>query len=207
MTEQHYFTRTPETPSHEREITEVLRGKRYRFVTDAGVFSKDRVDLGTRILIEAMQLPSSGKILDLGCGYGPIGVVAADLAPNCFVCMVDVNERAAALAERNLALNGVENAAVYVGDGFSPVEEHRFSMILSNPPIRAGKKVIYPLMEEAKHRLVDGGRLCIVIRTKQGAKSMQKHLETVFGNLEILALESGYRVLQAVKRKEEPKES
>lgn len=200
MAEQHYFTQNPDAPHRERVITETLRGRQYRFITDTGVFSKDRVDKGTRILIETMQLPAAGKILDLGCGYGPIGVVAADLAPDCFVYLVDVNRRAVELAKRNLELNGINNAAVYLGDGFAPVAEHKFSLIVSNPPIRAGKKVIYPMMETAKEHLVEGGRLCIVIRTKQGAKSMQKHLEAVFGNLEILIIDSGYRVLQAVKK-------
>lgn len=199
MSDQHYFTRTPQSPTREMEFTQVLRGKMYRFVTDTGVFSKTRVDSGTRLLIESMQVPAEGLICDLGCGYGPIGLVAADMAPACFVHMVDVNERAVALARRNLELNGIHNAQVFVGDGFEPVDGHRFSLILTNPPIRAGKKVIYPMVEKARDHLVSGGRLCLVIRTRQGARSMEKHMESVFGNVETIAKGGGYRVLQSVR--------
>ena len=179
MSSQHYFTAQPESKTDEREITASLRGKSYRFVTDAGVFSKGHVDEGTRLLIETVEFPASGLICDLGCGYGPIGLVAADQSPACMVHLVDVNARAVALAERNLELNNVTNAEVFLGDGFAPLPAGNYHLILTNPPIRAGKKVVYPLVEEAYQRLEPGGRLCLVIRTKQGAKSMEKHMASL----------------------------
>ncbi len=200
MSEQHYFTAQPQTPTDEMEFTETLLGHTYRFITDTGVFSKDRVDAGSKLLLEAVEFPQDGLICDLGCGYGPIGIVAAHESPQCLVHMVDINERAVGLAVRNLANNGLSNAQVFSGDGFTALPAAKYALILTNPPIRAGKKVIYPMVHQAWERLENPGRLCLVIRTKQGAKSMEKHMEAVFGNVETIAKGGGYRILQSVKQ-------
>ncbi|MFO7264882.1 MAG: class I SAM-dependent methyltransferase [Limnochordales bacterium] len=198
MTE-HYYTAKPQAPHRPREVAIELRGRRYVFLTDAGVFSKGRVDPGTRLLIEHLPLPVTGWALDLGCGYGAIGLVIAAESPQAQVLMVDVNERAVELARKNLARNGVRNAQVLVSDGYAAVGDVRFALIASNPPIRAGKRVIYPWVDEAYARLEPGGRLLMVARTSQGAKSLAKKIAEVFGNVTEVAKGSGYRVMEAVR--------
>ena len=128
----------------------------------------------TRLLIEALPLPSEGRMLDLGCGYGPVGIAAARENPGLEVVMVDINQRAVELAAVNARLNGVVNVDIRQGDGFSVVPEKDFALIASNPPIRAGKQVVYPLLAAAREHLAPDGLLCVVIRTKQGARSLEK---------------------------------
>lgn len=196
---EHYFSAQPQAARRPRTVTVALRGREYVFVTDAGVFSRGRVDKGTRLLIEHLPLPAAGPVLDLGCGYGPVGVVVAAESPAARVLMVDVNERAVELARANLRRNGIDNAEAVAGDGFAAAGGRRFSLIASNPPIRAGKRVVYAWVEEARRRLLPGGRLVMVARTSQGAKSLARKMEEVFGNVSELAKGSGYRVLQAVR--------
>lgn len=195
----HYFTAKPRSAHRPEEVVETLRGREFVFVTDAGVFSKGRVDPGTRLLIEHLPLPASGNVLDLGCGYGPIGLAIASESADARVIMVDVNERAAELARRNLRRNGIDNADVVVGDGFIAVPDRQFSLIVSNPPIRAGKRVVYPWVDEAHQRLVPGGRLLMVARTSQGAKSLARKIADVFGTVSEPGKGSGYRVLEGVR--------
>ncbi|HEY3364618.1 MAG TPA: class I SAM-dependent methyltransferase [Symbiobacteriaceae bacterium] len=198
MTE-HYYTARPEAQHDLATFTATLRGQEFRFVTDAAVFSRDRIDFGSALLIEAMQVEPEDTVLDLGCGYGPIGVSAAYLAPGGRVYMVDVNERAAGLARRNLAENGLQNAEVRVGDGVEPVRDLMFDKVVTNPPFRAGKAVVYGLIDGAHAVLKPGGALFVVIQTKQGAPSMKKQLAQVFGNVEDIAREAGYHVFKSVR--------
>lgn len=196
---EHYFTAQPSAARRTEEVVETLRGREYVFLTDAGVFSRGRVDKGTRLLIEHLPLPAGGDVLDIGCGYGPIGLVVAAESPDANVLMVDVNERAVELARRNLQRNGVANAQVVVGNGFDVVGDRHFSLIASNPPIRAGKRVIYPWVEAAHERLLPGGKLLMVARTSQGAKSLARKIEEVFGNVGEPGKGSGYRILEGVR--------
>lgn len=199
----HYYSADPRAGHDVREIREVIRGLELTFLTDAGVFSRSRIDRGTRLLLEALPLDApgfrQGAILDLGCGYGPIGITLAKLLPRSVVYMVDPNRRAVDLARRNAALNGVENVRVFEGEGYDPLPpDLAFSAIVTNPPIRAGKKVVYGLVDEAPRRLEPGGTFTCVVQTKQGAKSLRAHIEAVFGNVAELEKEGGYRVLHAV---------
>ncbi len=171
----------------------------FRFITDTAVFSRDRIDFGSALLIEAMQLEPDATVLDVGCGYGPIGMSAAKLAPQGKVYMVDVNERAAGLARRNLDENGIANAEVRVGDALEPVRGITFDHVLTNPPIRAGKAVIYRIVDEAHAALRTGGSLWVVIQTKQGAPSMKKKMQQTFGNVDDVEREAGYHVFRSVK--------
>ncbi|MBO8142719.1 MAG: class I SAM-dependent methyltransferase [Firmicutes bacterium] len=200
---EHYFTARPSASHRIREVREELRGRPFSFLTDAGVFAKRRVDPGTRLLIRCLPLPVEGNALDLGCGYGPIGTVIGALSPGARVFLIDVNERAADLARRNLERNGVTGAQVLVGDGFEPVAGTRFVLIASNPPLRAGKRVVYEWVRQAFDRLVPGGCLFMVARTSQGALSLARHMESVFGRVEEVAKGGGYRVLSA-RRPEHP---
>ncbi|MGE5593498.1 MAG: class I SAM-dependent methyltransferase [Betaproteobacteria bacterium] len=167
-------------------------------MTDAGVFAKGKLDRGTRLLIEAVDVPERSLVLDLGCGYGPIGIAAAVLCPTCRVCMTDVNERACELARRNAALNGAVNTEVICGAGFSPVKGMKFDLILSNPPIRAGKRVLFEIIEGAATHLNPGGRLVVVAQTKQGAKSLLRMLAEVFPVAREVDKGGGYRVMEGV---------
>lgn len=198
MTNEHYFTPRPTSEPNAKRIIATLRGKEYQFMTEAGVFSRSRVDLGTRLLINALPLPERGRILDLGCGYGPVGIAVARERPEVEVVMVDVNQRAVELARVNAQLNGVPAVDVRHGEDFSVVPEHDFALIATNPPIRAGKKVVYPLLAGAKeHLLPPGGILCVVVRTKQGAGSLERHLRTAYSRVETIAKGGGYRVFAA----------
>lgn len=198
----HYFAPRPDLPHRPREFTTRLRGEELTFLTDAGVFSRGRVDPGTRLLAEAMEIGPADTVLDLGCGYGPLGMVAARLAPHGRVYLVDVNPRATALAQENLKRNRIDNAQVLTGDGLAPVANLSFDQILINPPVRAGKGVVYPLLKEAYRHLRPGGSLWVVIRTRQGAESLRRFLEEVFGEGEVEEKEKGggYRVYRCRKR-------
>lgn len=194
---EHYYTNRPSAAHEETSFNTTLRGMSFRFVTDAGVFSRDRVDFGSLLLLETMRIGAADTVLDLGCGYGPIGMVAARLAPQGYIYMVDVNERAVELARRNLAANGIANAEVRVGDGLAAVQGIAFDTILTNPPIRAGKATVYRLLEEAHAALKPGGTLWVVVQTKQGAPSMKRKLAELFGNVTDVDRKAGYHVLAA----------
>ena len=191
----HYFSEHPVSKPRFGLIRTYLRGRFFEFLTASGVFSKKRVDLGTRLLIESMVLPERGSVLDLGCGYGAVGVVAAVLNPCLRVFMVDVNERAVGLAKKNAKRNGVANVAFGRGFLYKPVNDLRFDAILSNPPVSAGMKIIYPIIEQAPLHLVSGGDFQMVVRSKIGGKRLMQKLDESFGNVEVLSRQSGYRVL------------
>lgn len=196
---EHYYTHRPSTEHEERAVHATLRGMDFSFITDAGVFSRERVDFGSQLLIEAMRFEPTATILDLGCGYGPIGAVAARLAPQGYVYMVDVNERAVSLARRNLRANRIRNAEARVGDGLEPVRGIAFDVILTNPPLRAGKAVVHRLIDEAYDALVPGGSLWVVVQNKQGAPSMKRKLQELFGSVTDVARKAGYHVFQATR--------
>jgi 16S rRNA (guanine1207-N2)-methyltransferase len=194
----HYYTSNPNSAHHERQIEAVLRGQTMRFYTDAGVFSKDEVDPGSRLLIESAD-SLSGRVLDMGCGWGPVGLSLALANPDAQIVMADINERAAELSERNRRLNGVENAQIIVSNGFEGVDGE-FDHVFTNPPIRAGKQTIYAMFDESFRRLHINGTLNIVIRKQQGAPSAKKHLEEVFGNASVIAKSAGYWIIRCTKQ-------
>ncbi|HHY10254.1 MAG TPA: class I SAM-dependent methyltransferase [Firmicutes bacterium] len=196
---EHYFTDRPRSKAKPGQFTVELRGRSYTFHTDAGVFSRTGLDLGTEILIEMLPGRPGDVVLDLGCGYGALGIAAADLVgPAGHAYLVDVNERAVELAAQNIKANGILNATALKSDGLRALPGLSFDLIASNPPIRAGKKVVYRILREGYEALRPGGRLLVVIRTKQGAKSLARYLEELAGNCETLKRKSGYRILQVV---------
>ena len=170
------------------------------FKTDAGVFSKGEVDFGSRLLVETFVMPTvEGDVLDVGCGYGPIGLTIAASFPERNVHMIDVNERALALSVSNAERNGITNARIYSSDALSAVEMQDFSAILTNPPIRAGKETVFSFYDSSFAKLRIGGELWVVIQKKQGASSSVKHLQELFGDVEIIAKKKGYYILRAYK--------
>ncbi|MNJ33420.1 class I SAM-dependent methyltransferase [Paenibacillus bouchesdurhonensis] len=195
----HYYTNKPST-AHDRKVWDAeLRAQKFRFVSDAGVFAKGGVDYGSRVLIEAMDIPEEAQVLDVGCGYGPIGLTAARLASRGHVTMIDVNRRAVELAQENAGNNKVANVTILESDLFAALGEQRFDVVLTNPPIRAGKETVHAIFEGAYDRLRDGGALWIVIQKKQGAPSAKQKLESLFSQVDEVTKDKGYRVYRAIK--------
>lgn len=190
----HYYTENPGSEHDFRTVRCSALGVEAEFLTDAGVFSRDGLDTGTRALLEALPEPA-GRVLDLGCGWGAVGVLMGKRWPKAEIVMTDINRRAAELARHNLAQNGV-TAQVFEGDGFENVPGN-FDMIVTNPPIRAGKAAIYALFADAKERLRPGGELYIVIRKQQGAPSALKYLREIFSEAEVVSRTAGFWVIRA----------
>jgi len=194
---EHYFTRDPGAEHEEKEILFSCRGKKCVCVTDSGVFSRDGLDEGTRLLLESLP-KLSGRVLDLGCGWGPVGLILGRCFPDIEIVMTDINERAVDLANRNLRKNDVTNAYAVQGDITENVAGP-FDAVILNPPIRTGKENVYKMYDESHACLKDGGALYIVIRKQQGAESTAKHLKTVFLEVERIERDKGYWVLRCMK--------
>ena len=197
---EHYFSENPKSSVKYGLIQTLLRGRRFVFVTASSVFSKKRLDTGTRLLIENMSLPGKGLILDLGCGYGAVGVTAARLNPSLNVIMTDVNARAVRLAQENITRNKVTNAEVRQGYLYEPVKGLKFNCVLSNPPVSAGLGTVIGLIGDAPQVLSPGGSLQVVVRSKISGKKLPSAFESAFGHCKILARQSGYRVLMGEKQ-------
>lgn len=189
---EHYYTAAPTAAHDLRTVKVTWNGLTVAFDTDAGVFSKDDLDIGTRALLDAAEV--SGRILDLGCGWGPVGIFLKKQDPTRELVLTDVNTRAADLARKNARRCGVD-VTVVSGDGFEAVEG-TFDHILTNPPIRAGKETIYRFFAESKEHLNSGGILWIVIRKQQGAPSAVKYLESIGFKVTKAAHEKGFWVLK-----------
>ena len=199
---QMYFATDPNAKHDERLVDYHVDGIDLKFTTDAGVFSKLRIDYGSGVLIKTMQdvtFPADG-ILDVGTGYGPIGLFAAKFWPEQEVDMVDVNERALSLAKRNAEFNHIKNVNIYSSDVYDQVPvDKAYGLVLTNPPIRAGKKVVDAILTGAFDHLVSGGNILAVIQKKQGAPSARKLMEKTYGNCEILTRDKGYYILRSIK--------
>ena len=198
---EHYYTNAPTSRSDIREIRYEVNGHSLRYLTDHGVFSMERVDHGSDILIHAVieqEAAMTGTMIDLGCGYGAIGVAVAAVYPQVKVSMIDVNDRAMELARRNAEKNGVSER-VAVGTADQLAVQEGAEVVITNPPIRAGKETIYGLFQDSFQWLRPGGRLYVVIRKNQGAPSAVKELTQIFGNCETVERQSGFHVLRCVK--------
>ena len=192
---EHYYTQKPSAAHNEGRIEVSALGLNLVFDTDAGVFAKSGFDYGSRLLIESLP-ELHGNVLDLGCGWGPIGVLLAKKYPDIEVLQSDINERAVALTKKNIALNRALNATAIQSDGYGHIEG-AFDFIITNPPIRAGKQVIYSLFDGAKAHLKDGGALFIVIRKQHGAPSALKHLQEIYKVVEVIARDKGFWIIKA----------
>lgn len=201
MQNYHYYSENEENLKSEPTYYDFkYKNRIYKFKTDNGVFSKKFIDFGSYTMLNYFK-PNDldGSVLDVGCGYGPIGIIISDLYKKK-VTMVDINERALGLAKENIRINGVQNVDVFKSDVYSNVPDSlKFASIVTNPPIRAGKKVIFDIYDGAYQRLLSGGELWVVIQKKQGAPSTKAHLEELFGNCEIVGKDSGYYILKSVR--------
>jgi len=187
----HYFSREQTAPSNRKIFTYQYKSKSYTFITDTGVFSVGHMDGGTDILLQHIP-PLSGSLLDMGCGYGAIGIVLAK-EYKLTLTQVDINLRAIELTRENCEKNGVRSNII-LSDQFSQ-NLGQFDTIVINPPIHAGKQVVYSLYEDAFTRLNESGKLYIVVRKKHGAESTITKLTQIFGNTNVLHKKKGVFVL------------
>ena len=188
-----YFS-NEKLPSEVQKTECFLLGNKFYFYTDNGVFSKDGLDFGSRFLLESIPLEEiGGKILDMGCGYGVFGIILSRITGND-VDMVDVNLRALHLAKRNCDLNNIDNVNVFESNCYENVKD-KYAVIITNPPIRAGKKIVYDIVMNAKYYLEENGKLFLVIRKEQGAKSLIVDLKKIY-DVEILEKKKGFYILK-----------
>ena len=198
----HYFKDDPNLASNIKTITYEVNGLTMNLFTDNGVFSKGKVDEGSLAFLKViLPLDLGDNILDLGCGYGTIGLTLAVAKKEARVTLADINTRALTLCRKNAdAYNLSQRVTILQSDIYTKIEG-KYDSIVINPPIRAGKSVTYKMYEEAKQYLIDGGSLLIVIRKAQGAESASKYIESIFGNVKLLDRHKGYHIYQAVKSK------
>jgi 16S rRNA (guanine1207-N2)-methyltransferase len=193
-----YFAAAPRSRPSPIELRFLYRGELLTFVLDRGIFSSRGLDPGSALLIQNLGIAPTDRVLDLGCGWGAVGVAAAKSAREGHVVLTDVNRRAARLAHQNLARNRIRNAEVRVGPFFEPVPDERFDVIATNPPYRIGRTQILRLLDEAPGHLAPGGRLLLVGKGSEGIRFYQRWLEEhAPGPVTVLDRGSGYRVLEA----------
>jgi len=192
---EHYFSFAPKSKERFGLVRTCICGKSFEFLTASSVFSKRKVDSGTRLLIESMVLPEEGYVLDIGCGYGAVGIAVAAFKRKLNVVMTDVNARAVRLAKKNVFLNKVVNVDVRYGFFYEPVDEFKFNCVLSNPPVSAGMETVKAIVAGAPKVMAENSNFQMVIRSKIGAKLLPELFTETFGNCEVIARESGFRVL------------
>ena len=194
---KHYYTENNDLISEPERFVFNYRDKALMFISDNGVFSKKMIDYGSRVLLEAISIDSSKKtLLDMGCGYGTFGIALKSVYPFLEIDMVDVNDRALNLANENLKLNNI-SANVYLSNTYDEVK-NKYDLIVTNPPIRAGKEVVTRILVESKKYLNLNGEIWVVIQKKQGAPSAKKNLESVFKKVDIIKRDKGYYILRAI---------
>lgn len=200
----HYFDLDPNLKHQEKVIKFEINGKNIELFTDSGVFSKNRIDEGTYLFLKVLiPLRISGRILDLGCGYGPLGLSLGLFSPSSYITLVDINTRALEMCRKNAKKLELEDRVTILHSDIYQNIEGPYDSIVVNPPIRAGKEVTYRMYEGAKQYLIDGGSLYVVIRRAQGAESASKYIETVFGNVVLLDRKKGYCFYKATKSEKE----
>lgn len=191
-----YYEKNPKADHDIHELRVRLLDTPMTFLTDAGVFSKRMVDYGSQVLLNTLDLEPDKTLLDVGCGYGPLGLTLGKVF-GVQATLIDINSRALDLARANAEKNQV-NARIFQSNVYEDVEGN-FDYIVSNPPIRAGKSVVHEIIKGAFRHLEDQGSLTIVIQKKQGAPSAKAKMEEVFGNCQILKKDKGYYILESVK--------
>lgn len=200
---EQYFTKNPETTKEIYKFDWNIGSDRYYFYTSNSVFSKNGLDFGSMLLIETVINENenfNGSILDMGCGYGPIGIIIASSIESSTVTMADINERALELANMNANENNVKaKVKIISSSAFDNINE-KYDIIVTNPPIRAGKEVVFSFYEGAYNHLNEGGKLYVVIQKKQGAPSSKEKIASLFGNCEVADKKSGYFIFCAKKQ-------
>lgn len=196
-----YFENSEDLAHELKTFDFTLKGNNLKFTSDSGVFSRQTIDYGSRVLIEAIDFSNipAGNILDVGCGYGPIGLALVKNQKGRQVTMTDVNLRAMELAKKNATANDIENVTVFESNAYENVEG-QFALIVSNPPIRAGKEVVSSIIAEASNYLVENGEVWVVLQKKQGAPSAKKLMKLTYGNVDVVTRDKGYYILRSKLR-------
>lgn len=195
---EHYFTNNENLKSDKKIININFENKRISLYTDNGVFSKEHFDYGSKLLIKNfIKEEKQGRVLDLGCGYGVIGIILSQ-NKNLFIDMVDINLRAIELSKENIKLNNIENANCFESNIYENIKE-KYNYIITNPPIRAGKETIRKFLYEGKEHLEEFGELWFVMRKDHGVKSMIKELEKMYFT-KIIDKDKGFYIVQLKKR-------
>ena len=189
-----YFENNVNLESNEIIIPYYFRGQKFNFITDNGVFSKKEVDFGSSLLLQTVTLDDGDRVLDVGCGYGVIGLVIAKVKPQSLVDMIDINERAIRLSCKNKTLNKIENVEIFVSNIYQNIVK-KYDVIVSNPPIRAGKKIVHEIASKSFEFLNEDGTFWCVIQKKQGAESMLKLLIQIYQKVEIVEKDKGYWII------------
>lgn len=199
----HYYDEQPDVASDIQTFDYHYDDQSITLQTDAGVFSKGKIDFGSDLLVRTFlkqNPPGPVKtIADVGCGYGPIGLMIGKMEPHNHVDMLDVNLRALKLARHNAKSNHIDNVSVIESDGFDQVDEQQYDYVLTNPPIRAGKETVHRIFEEAHQHLKQNGTLYVVIQKKQGMPSAKEKMRALFDNVEVLEKSKGYYILRSSK--------
>lgn len=191
----HYFTNDINLKHNVDKKNIVINGKEFTFFTDNGVFSKKGLDFGTRTLLESLPEDLKGDILDFGCGYGPIGIYLKK-SYDCEVDMLDINERSVSLAKKNADLNNAK-VNIFLSDIYSNVNK-KYDYIVTNPPIRVGKQILYKILFDAKDYLKENGKIYLVINKDQGAKSLMKDLANSY-KVSLVNKNKGFFIICAEK--------
>ncbi|MFT7616314.1 MAG: 16S rRNA (guanine1207-N2)-methyltransferase [Candidatus Woesearchaeota archaeon] len=195
----HYYSKTPDSARSDDIYEASVKGVSATFVSGSGVFCIGKLDFGSAVLIEYAQIPEESSILDLGCGYGPVGIFTKLLHPTTTISFTDVNERAVAYAKQNCRKNRVKYKSLVCGDGFESVPAS-FDVILLNPPQSAGKDVCDSLIKESANHLNENGSLHVVVRKNKGGNIIIAMLENYFDNYEVLAKKGGFWVIKSIKK-------
>lgn len=203
----HYYDENPTAASDRKLIQYRFNGANYEFTTDTNVFSRNEVDYGTNFLLEktiedikARGAKKGEKVLDLGCGVGIVGIVMKYVFMSFDITQVDVNERAVKLAIENADHNRVKMVKTVQSDVLSALSgDEMFDVVVTNPPVRAGKQTVFAFYDQAYEHMNDGAAIYVVLQRKQGAPSTEKKLNELFGNCETLGISGGYRVMKSVK--------
>lgn len=211
QSQAHYFSEQPSTPSMRKEIAFRIHGQDYLFYTDTEVFSRGAVDFGTALMLQTGisdlldRRIKTGELLDLGCGYGVVGIVMKRVFPAMSVTMIDINSRAVSLSQENARHNFVGSVQVLASDVVAglPDNSKKFDIVMTNPPVRAGKTTVFSFYDASYERLVDGGLLYVVLQKKQGAPSSLTYLEGLFGQCDVIVKEKGYWIMRAIKTPKE----
>ena len=190
----HYFTNDNNLKEQIKKIEVKVNETIFSIYTDNGVFNKKGLDYGTRVLLENINLENKRTFLDVGCGCGPIGIYIAKQSSNNKVDMIDINVNAVKLTNMGIRENKLNNATAFVSDIYDKINK-KYDMIITNPPIHAGKKVVYNIIRYAKNYLNDNGELWIVIRKDQGAKSLIKDMSDIY-NFNIIKRDNGFYILK-----------
>lgn len=211
---EHYYSEHQKSSLGIKKIKQKIRGIDFEFYTSSGIFSKEKVDKGTLIFAENMQIAKNSDVIDIGCGIGVLGIAAAKLFDSNVV-MSDINKRAVMLAKKNVKLNNIK-AEIYQGNLYEKIKKNDFDVILSNPPQTAGKEICFKLIEQSKNYLKsyrseasgelknqrflsNNGSLQLVARHNKGGKTLSKKMQEVFGNVKVIAKKAGYWVYLSEK--------